>query len=121
VAVNDLGRVSYRNPDDVLDLWGLSSNEVLRARLDRDPAWPGAFVERQGIELALIYESWFVGRIPAGWRRVARLELLGKRITPSSSTVSFYVTRPGPAGELLDQLRRFRTELPDGAAIHIEP
>ncbi len=120
VAVNDLGRVSYRNPSYVLDLWGLSSAEVRRARLDLDPAWPDAFVQRDGIELAMIYDFWFEGRIPATWRRIARLELHGKRITPSSATVSFYLTRPGPAGEILDQLRRFSTNLPADTALEIE-
>ncbi len=120
VAVNDLGRVSYRNPGYVLDLWGLSSREVRRARLDGDPAWPAAFVEREGIELAMIYDSWFDGRVPASWRRIARLELRGKRITPGSATVSFYLTRPGPAGEIVQHLRRFRATLPADVALEIE-
>ncbi len=120
VAVNDLGRVSYRNPGYVLDLWGLSSREVRRARLTRDPAWPDAFVQRDGIELAMIYDSWFAGRVPATWRRLARLQLRGKRITPSSATVSFYLTRHGSAGDVLDRLRRFRATLPADTALEID-
>ncbi len=119
VAVNDLGRVSYRNPGYVLDLWGLSSRQVRRARLDGDSAWPAAFVERDGIELAMIFDSWFAGRIPPTWRLVARLQLHGKRITPGSSTVSFYLTRPGPAGEILEHLHRFRATLPADTALEI--
>ncbi len=121
VAVNDLGRVSFRNPDPVLDLWGLCSREVRRARLDRDPGWPAAFVEREGVELAMIYDSWFDRRVPPTWRRIARLELLGQRITPGSATVSFYLTRPGPAGDVLEHLRRFRSALPADTALVIEP
>ena len=33
VAVNDLGYVSYRNPNYVLDLWGLASPQALKARM----------------------------------------------------------------------------------------
>lgn len=121
VAINDLGRVSYRNPEVVLDLWGLSSREIRRARLDGDPSWPGAFVEREAIELAMIYDSWFGERIPEAWQRIARLELRGQRITPGSATVSFYLTGPGPAGEILEQLRQFRATLPADTALEIEP
>ncbi len=121
VAVNDLGRVSYRNPSHVLDLWGLCSMEVRRARLDGDPAWPSAFVARDGVDLAMIYDTWFEGRVPAGWRRVARLELLGKRVTPASSTVSFYVSQPGGGGEIDQKLRVFRDTLPVDVALEVEP
>lgn len=120
VAVNDLGRVSYRNPDYVLDLWGLCSTEVRRARLDRDPAWPAAFVERHSIELAMIYESWLKGRIPTTWRRIARLQLQGKRITPGSATVSFYLTRSGSADEILEHLHRFSATLPADTVLEID-
>ncbi len=121
VAVNDLGYVSYQNPVQVLDLWGLCSREVRRARLDLDPAWPGAFVSQDGVDLVMIYDFWFDGRIPADWRRIARLRLLGKRITPGSATVSFYLTGPGSGEQILEQLRRFRATLPAGAALDFEP
>ncbi len=121
VAVNDLGYVSYQNPEPVLDLWGLCSRQVRRARLDGDPAWPAAFVSRDGVELAMIYDSWFDGRVPAEWRRIAQLRLLGKRITPGSATVGFYLTGPGSSEQILEQLRRFRATLPAGAALDLEP
>ena len=117
VAVNDLGRVSYRNPGPVLDLWGLCSKEVRRARLDEDPAWPATFVAREGIELVMIYESWFDDRIPPTWRRIAWMYLGGRRITPGSADVSFFITHPGSADEILKKLRRFEAKLPDGAGL----
>ena len=119
VAVNDLGRVSYRSPYPVLDLWGLCSTEIRRARLERDPAWPDTFVQRQDIELAMIYDSWFRDRIPSNWRLLARLHLHGQRITPGSATVSFYLTRPGPATELLEHLHDFRAKLPVGTSLEV--
>ena len=120
VAVNDIGRVSYRNPGYVLDLWGLCSTEMRRARLGQDPAWPDAFVQREGVDLAMIYDSWFIERIPPTWRLIARLHLRGKRITPGAATVSFYLTRSGPADEILEQLRAFRADLPSDANLTIE-
>lgn len=119
VAVNDLGRVSYRNPEYVLDLWGLTAADVRHARLTGAAEWPAVFVERRRIELALIYDSWFEGRLPTAWRRLARLHLRGKRITPASSTVSFYATRPEAVGEILEALRRFRDTLPADAELEI--
>lgn len=121
VAVNDVGRVSFQNPRYVLDLWGLTSAEVRRARRLRRADWPAVFVERHGIELAMLYDAWFRDRIPASWRRVAVLRLRGKRITPSASQVSFFLTRPGPAAELVVELQRFRETLPADAALDIEP
>ncbi|MEM7350219.1 MAG: hypothetical protein AAF657_05400 [Acidobacteriota bacterium] len=121
VAVNDLGRVTFDNPNEVLDLWGLSSAEVRRARANRDPQWPGVFVEQRGIELAMLYESWFTDRIPPTWRRIAVLRLHGKRVTPSSSEVSFYLTRPGPAEVVMAAMRRFRDDLPSDVTLEIEP
>lgn len=119
VAVNDLGRVSYRNSEYVLDLWGLASDDVLRARLTGSSEWPARFVEQRQIGLVMIYESWFKSSIPIEWQPIARLELLGKRITPASSTVSIYVTRQANIGEILAALESFRPTLPPDAELTI--
>ena len=61
VAVNDLGLVAYTNPNFVLDLWGLGSEEVRKARLagEYGPAEMAALADRHHVGVAMVYDSWF--------------------------------------------------------------
>lgn len=112
VAVNDLGWVSYRNPHFVLDLWGVGDEATRRARLREDPDWPALHVEQQGIGVAMIYDRWFRHRIPAEWRPVAYLRLVGRNITPGDPMVTFYATRDDSYRDALRAVRRLRATLP---------
>jgi hypothetical protein len=93
VAVNDIGWVSYGNPNYVLDLWGLGSEEARHARAQaaRDPFWLDRLAAEHGVGLAMIYDQWFAGQIPPGWRRIGVLEA-AHRITAPFDRVSFYAT-----------------------------
>lgn len=112
VAVNDIGWVSYRNDDYVLDLWGLASSEAWQRRRARAPGWMDDLVRTHGIELAMIYESWFGDQVPADWVLLGRLRLGHTRITPSSDFVSFYATSPAAAARLEPRLGAFVAGLP---------
>jgi hypothetical protein len=70
VGVNDIGWVSYRNPNYVLDLWGLGSEtaRLRRNAADRDPSWLKDLVAAHQIGVVMIYDEWFPGQIPANWR-----------------------------------------------------
>src|SRR6202050_3817573 len=91
VAVNDLGWVSYGNPNYVLDMVGLGSEAARVARtkarsgnrpVDLNPlfatptddvAWMDRLVRQHHVDCAMIYTSWFPTQ-PAGWIEVATLE-----------------------------------------------
>lgn len=121
IAVNDIGLVSYHNGRYVLDLWGLSSHEALEHRFRQEPVeWMDSLAARHGVELAMIYDSWFPER-PANWQRVAQLEL--RRIRPGSGRqpVAFYVRSPEQAALLREALARFAPTLPAGASVALDP
>lgn len=92
VAVNDLGYVSFENPHYVLDLWGLGSEEARRLEAANVPDSLMLLTRQYRVGLAMIYPSWFAGRIPLSWTKIATLSLRMPLITPGGSQVSFYLT-----------------------------
>jgi hypothetical protein len=108
VAVHDLGYVSYRNPEYVLDLWGLASAEALRRRTtEKDPAWMAGMAQRHDVKLAMIYDPWFPN-LPASWRKVGSMALSRKCVTPAWNEVSFYATDDAAVPEVTRALNDFK-------------
>jgi hypothetical protein len=119
VAVNDLGWVAYRNPNYVLDLWGLASAEALANRqAGSGPEWMERLAREHNVRLVMIYDTWFKA-VPSGWVRVARLHLGWPRTVAGGSVVSFYAVdgRDGPA--LRELLEAFKPTLPKGVRLEI--
>ena len=122
VAVNDLGFVAYRNPDYVLDLWGLASNEALANRTGEygGYSWMNDMVLEHKVQLVMIYDDWF-GFLPHQWVRVSRLYLGSKGIVTGSDVVSFYVTDSSDADAMKARLAQFQPSLPPGVRMEISP
>jgi len=118
VAVNDLGWVSYRNPDYVLDLWGLGSKETRMLR-EGDPSfgWIGRVTAASGADIAMIYVDWFPGGVPADWVPLATLRLRGERVTAAQDNVVFYATFPAAVEGLKSELATFGATLPPGVVL----
>lgn len=119
VAVNDLGWVSYRNDDYVLDLWGLGSREAGIHRLGNTPGWMAALAEQKDVDLAMIYESWYGDAIPAEWLLLGRLHLGGMRVTAADDNVAFFAVDRVAAGRLARQIVRFAETLPPGVGFEL--
>jgi hypothetical protein len=119
VGVNDLGWVSYRNPNYVLDLGGLGS-ETARIALSRptDRDWMARLVTAHQVGVVMIYDSWFVGQIPAYWQRIAVLRS-AHLVTAFSDVVSFYATSAQSASDALEALRAFSGTTPAGTHLTI--
>jgi hypothetical protein len=114
VAVNDIGYVSWRNDQAVLDLWGLASQEALELRRAHDfLEGMDELVSEKGVRLAMIYEDWFPV-VPRSWVLLGTLELSGPAVSSARSRVQFFVTEPEAGAEIRDQLREFRQILPPG-------
>jgi hypothetical protein len=95
VAVNDLGWVSFHNPNYVLDLWGLASEPARKARMeDPEPGWPAALTASHNVGLAMIYARWFSGVLPRSWTPVAVLRVRHAPISAADAEVTFYATSP---------------------------
>lgn len=120
VGVNDLGWVGYRNPNYVLDLWGLGSEtaRTLRANAANDPLWLDRLVAQRGVGLVMIYDEWFAGQVPPAWRRVAELKA-AHRLTAPFDTVGFYLTAGGAASEAQGALRAFGRDLGPGTTLTV--
>ncbi len=118
VAVNDLGRVSFRNPQAVLDLWGLSSPRALQGRLaGAGSSWADTLCREQGITLAMLYEDWF-DTLPAGWQELGRLRLGSRRVSSDRSEVVFYLLDPALEESVRKALSDWMPGLPAGAGFH---
>jgi hypothetical protein len=91
VAVNDIGQVSFQNDLYVLDLYGLASEEARQLGRARDPDLLPKLTGKRDIHLAMIYEDWFPGYIPADWQKIAALRLPSARIITPYDSVSVFV------------------------------
>ena len=112
--MNDLGWVSFRNEQYVLDLAGLASAEALTRRtVEKDSAWMEDVSRRHDVRLAMIYDDWFRG-IPRGWTCLGRLYLGRERITSAENAVTFYALDDDVTERAQVLLDRFRASLPAG-------
>ncbi|MDO8548804.1 MAG: hypothetical protein Q7S39_01455 [Ignavibacteria bacterium] len=119
VAVNDLGYVSYRNNNYVLDLIGLASPEALNYRRINDKTdWIDTLSRRHNVELAIIYDDWF-DKIPGSWYKAAELSLGKIKLSPSRYMVSFYLLNNDKKDEVVKLLKTFRETLPKGVKLTI--
>lgn len=120
IAVNDLGWVSYRNPNYTLDLYGLGSEHVRLMRLSG--SWNAEAMSRlardRDVGLVMIYEEWYATCLPSSWSKVAVLQT--SQVTSAYAEVSFYATDSAYLPELRSTLEAFSETLPDGASLRIE-
>lgn len=124
VAVNDLGRVAWRNPNYVLDIWGLGSEEARRIRYAEarpTPGWAGPLAQRHGVKAAMIYDKWFKTAVGPDWVRVAALVTARPKGVISDWTVAIYATDPGYAAEMRAKLQEFAPTLPEDTVLVLEP
>ena len=119
VAVNDLGLASYRNKNYVLDLWGLGSEEVRKARRAGQfgPETMAALARDHDVGLVMIYDAWFPKGVPSSWTKVAVLH--SQAVTADEPDVSFYRTPSGNAAELASALQAFKPTLPPRVRLEI--
>ena len=114
VAAIDIGLLGYKNPYYVLDLWGLGSEAVRQARSrgEFDTAWLDRLVAARGVGLAMVYDNFFAGQIPADWLRLGVLDAAHRPVAYDKLT--FYATSRDAVPAALVALRAFgRTTGPD--------
>lgn len=122
IAVNDLGWVKYRNENDVLDVIGFTSREVLgryRTRKGKSPQWMDEAARKYDVKMAMLYDEWFPV-VPERWTRIGQLHLGKKKITPAYSEVTFYALDRTTLRLAERLLREFETTLPRGVRFTFE-
>ncbi|WP_347310367.1 hypothetical protein [Defluviimonas sp. SAOS-178_SWC] len=124
VAVNDLGRVSWSNPNYVLDIWGLGSAEARKIRfgpVPPAPGWAGPLAAAHAVQAALIYDKWFASAVGPDWVRVGELRMENPRGALGDWVVALYATDPAYAPEMRAKLEEFAPTLPKDAILVLEP
>lgn len=117
VALNDIGAANYAADVRMLDLWGLASTDVARAR--RSGSYGTEEIARLAHEracaIAIVYDEWFegLGGLPKSWIKVGRWTL-ADLLVAGSATVNFYAVEPQEAARLARNLRSFSPQLPVG-------
>lgn len=117
VAVNDLGYVAWRNPNYVLDLWGLASSEALQARrADNAAGWAGPLAAAKGVTLAMVYDDWVGDAVPAQWVRLGVLRLDIPTAFLGGRDVAFYASASQHVEQLSRHIAEWKTQLPQRAS-----
>lgn len=124
IAVNDIGAVSWFGKVDVIDLWGLSNNEVYRARRAGryGPATMAQICDNSGVSLAIVYDNWFAGTggLPENWRRLGTWTI-PHNVAAGSATVSIYAANAKDADEVARAVGEFsRFQLPSEVRVELE-
>lgn len=117
VAVTDLGWVTYRNDNYVLDLWGLG-NETARQLFNAEGRNPGPIQEmarNADVTFAMLYEEIFYEGLPDTWCQIAQLETIQK--TASYATVEFYLIKPEQEAAMREAMDAFTPTLPGTATL----
>ncbi|MEO8529881.1 MAG: hypothetical protein ABI459_01545 [Deltaproteobacteria bacterium] len=123
VAVNDIGRVAWRNPNYVLDLYGLASRQALALRQDETSSqgWAGPLAQAKGVEAALVYDFVFPHAFPATWTKVATLESEKDMGWIVMREVDIYATSPAYVDKVRSALLAMSGSLPEGAKLVFLP
>lgn len=117
VAVNDIGVVSYYTHARVYDLVGLGSLEV--ARLSRAGLWDAAhmnaLLEREHVDVALVYDTWFQEdrAFHRKWKRIGEWNT-DPEDERGEGTVTFFARNAEAGVQLRAALRAFDSHLPAG-------
>ena len=116
VGVTDLGYTSLQHDGPIVDLEGLGTREVLRAR--RAGRFDRSFLERllaeRDVELLAIYDLPYLRIFPRGWAAVGTWDHGLRNVTPLYRRVAFFAPEGAAADRADRALRAFARRLPPG-------
>lgn len=116
VALNDIGAVAYASNAHVVDLMGLASPRIARARGMRiDGPLTQNEIESvsvdENVSIAIVYEDWFSGSIPTAWKKIGSWKISDNHVC-AKDTVTFYATSENDAAILRENLQAISSRLP---------
>jgi hypothetical protein len=119
IALNDIGAVNYYADIHCLDLWGLASLPVAKAKRSHhyELAEVASFSQQANVRIAILYDEWFAGMLPREWVRVGTWTIRNNMVA-ANDTVSFYAADPAEAAHLVQCLREFSAQLPADVIQH---
>lgn len=126
-ALNDIGAPTYFPNSPVLDLVGLGSQDVFRARYKRPYTTQAlhSLLDAHHVQTIVIYDKWFSPNppfkwcgppLPSGYVRVATLHTPAPKGYLGDNTVTYYAA-PGTEATLRSALRELQPDLPVGDSL----
>ena len=116
VAANDIGAVSYFGGVKLLDLEGLGSLEVAKAKIDGiyNTKKINDLARQKEIKIAMVYDRWYqkYGGLPSNWIKVGEWKIQNNVVT-GGDTVSFYATSFEEESKLINNLAIFSSDMPE--------
>jgi hypothetical protein len=113
VAVADLGYVSYKNDNYILDLGGLASLEAFQHRQKKDKIeWISNLADKYGVDFAIVYQATLGNNPPKEFIKVAEMHLGKIKVAPDEEVVMFYARNEKTKAEVIPELREFAKTLP---------
>ncbi len=116
VAANDIGAINYLANIHCLDLTGLASAEILRARKSRNytTSTIAELSKKRNTQIAMVYTNWFGGDLPSfpsDWTLVGSWTIENNVIC-AENTVSFLAVKEAEVPHLRESLLSFSEQLP---------
>lgn len=112
VVLNDIGAVSYLADVRIIDVVGLASMEVARARQagEYTPQRIGDISANASI--AIVYNAWLRQGVPAEWHAVGNWQVVTNNVVLGDTTVTFYAINPYVVNRLTASLLAYSSQLP---------
>jgi hypothetical protein len=114
VAANDIGAINYLAELRCLDLWGLGTREVARAKRSNTYSTEtiAALARERGTRIAIVYADWFTEpTLPAAWIPAGRWTI-PHNIVCGGETIEFLATDESELPHLVEALQAFSDSLP---------
>lgn len=115
VAANDIGAINALADIKCLDLFGLASMEVTRAKLEHRYDTRSVFqiCRTSNARVAIVYDEWLekIGGVPVEWQRVGEW-WIPDNVICASPRVVFYAIEPAATDRLRNALDEFSRRLP---------
>jgi hypothetical protein len=113
VAINDIGAVAYYGDEPIVDLEGLGTLAVARAKslqLDKPLSAEQLASFTANAPIAIIYDAWFP-RVPTAWVRLGRLRIRANKVC-AFDAVSVYATSGESVPRVLAALHGWSASAP---------
>ena len=115
VAANDIGAIDYFGEIRLLDLDGLGSLEVAKAKIGGiyDTKEISDLASQKDVKIALVYDQWYnkYGGLPPNWIKVGEWKIQNNVVT-GGDTVSFYALSFEEEKKLIENLQIFSSTMP---------
>lgn len=120
VAANDIGAINYYADIKNLDLWGIGSIDVAKAKIEKryDTGYIAQLTDKEKIEIAMIYDHWLdvYGGVPPQWIKVGQWVIANNKVC-GGDTVSFYAINSKDEDTLKKNLQEYSRYLPADVAV----